>query len=144
MSRVACVAGLVILFGVVGCQTVPDSGTPYVRVYDQVSAGETLTIEWVVSAGTGWIVIQAQHEGRPGPVIGYSAVASGVNRRVVVKVDAARTTGVLYAVLSTDAGRAGVFEFPDADVPVTVNGKAIAPLFTLNAPAQESSGSGDY
>jgi predicted lipoprotein with Yx(FWY)xxD motif len=91
-----------------------------VSVNDQALAeGDTVTVAAVRSAGPGWIVIHADDGGSPGMVIGHAAVESGLNRDVVVDIDAANATDTLYAMLHVDAGTTGEYEFPGDDVPAT-------------------------
>ncbi|RME88605.1 MAG: hypothetical protein D6770_06610, partial [Anaerolineae bacterium] len=106
--------------------------TPSVTVMDQDIVNGTVTVAEVVSNGPGWIVIHAQADGKPGPILGYAPVADGVNKNVVVEIDAANATETLYAMLHTDAGEAGKFEFPDGpDVPVKVDDKIVTPPFKV-------------
>ncbi len=106
--------------------------TPSVTVSDQPIAEGAVTVAEVVSSGPGWIVIHADQGGRPGPVIGYTAVADGVNKDVVVEVDVSSvTTPTLYAMLHTDAGTAGTYEFPGPDGPVAIEGQVITPPFQI-------------
>jgi hypothetical protein len=109
------------------------AGTPLVTVADQAVRDGTVTIAQVVSNGPGWIVIHADANGGPGPVTGYAAVKDGVNVNVVVKIDTAKATPVLYAMLHTDAGTVGTYEFPGADKPVMVDGKMVSPPFSSTA-----------
>ena len=101
---------------------------PSVTVRDQ-TVNSSVVVQRVVSGGPGWIVIHADANGSPGPVIGYTAVKEGVNTNVKVRIDAAKTTPVLYAMLHVDAGEIGKYEFPGADVPVKTNGKMVSPAF---------------
>ncbi len=106
---------------------------PSVTVMEQAIADGTLTIAEVVSDGAGWIVIHAQADGKPGPILGVAPVAAGVNSNVVVEVDAANATETVYAMLHTDAGEMGTFEFPDgADTPVKVGDKVVLAPFTVS------------
>jgi len=107
------------------------AGTPSVAVAGQAVKDGTVTVAQVVSNGQGWIVIHADANGGPGPVTGYAAVKDGANADVVVKIDATRATPVLYAMLHTDAGTVGTYEFPGADKPVVVDGKMVSPPFTV-------------
>lgn len=108
--------------------------TPSVTVNDQAIVDGAVTIAEVVSSGSGWIVIHADQNGGPGPVIGYTAVADGVNKDVVVKLDVSKvTTPTLYAMLHMDAGAVGTYEFPGPDGPVEVEGKVITPAFRVTS-----------
>jgi hypothetical protein len=104
---------------------------PAVTVADQPVKDDTVTIAQVVSSGAGWIVIHDDANGGPGPVTGYAAVKDGVNTNVVVKIDSYSATPRLYAMLHTDAGVVGTYEFPGADKPVMVDGKMVSPAFTV-------------
>ncbi len=103
---------------------------PSVTAADQAVTDGMVTIDEAVSNGAGWVVIHAQADGKPGPILGYAPLADGVNRNVTVEIDAAGATETLYAMLHTDTGEAGVFEFPNgADAPVQADGKvAVAPF----------------
>jgi predicted lipoprotein with Yx(FWY)xxD motif len=109
--------------------------TPSVKVADQAIANDAVTIAEVSSKGPGWIVIHADKNGAPGPVLGHSAVKDGANKDVVVKLAAEGRTDTLYAMLHTDAGTVGTYEFPGADGPVSVDGKVVTPAFKVTAAA---------
>lgn len=106
---------------------------PYVEVNDQTLADGTVTIAGVGSDGPGWIVIHAD-DGGPGPVVGYAAVTDGNNTDVVVEIDTEAATETLYAMLHTDAGVEGTYEFPGDDGPVSVDGSVVVQPFTATAP----------
>jgi LPXTG-motif cell wall-anchored protein len=106
--------------------------TPSVTVGDQPLTAAPLVVEQVVSNGPGWIVIHAQADGSPGPILGYTAVSDGVNNNVLVEIDASGATETLYAMLHTDAGEIGTFEFPNGpDTPVSVDGQVVTPSFRI-------------
>jgi plastocyanin len=109
----------------------PAAAMPSVGVADQPIKDDTVTVAKVVSNGPGWIVIHADKNGAPGPVLGYAAVKDGENDDVVVKLAAEGRTETLYAMLHTDAGTVGTYEFPGADGPVAMNGKVITPAFKI-------------
>jgi plastocyanin len=116
-----------------------DSITPSVSVADQALDGSSVTIAEITSDGPGWLVIHAQADGSPGPILGYSPVASGPNSNVAVQLDLSTATSTLYAMLHTDAGTVGTWEFPNGpDVPVMVDGQMVSPAFTLQAAAGEA------
>jgi len=93
----------------------------------------TVTIAEIRSAGPGWMVIHAQADGKPGPILGAAPVATGINSEVVVEVDPIEVTETLYAMLHVDAGSEGEFEFPGGDdVPATdAEGNVVTPPFTI-------------
>ncbi len=108
--------------------------TPAVFVEDQALNNNTVTASSVVSDGEGWLVIHAEAEGKPGPILGYSSVVDGENSNVVVGIDKASATEKLFAMLHVDEGEIGIFEFPDGpDSPVTVDGKVVTPAFQILA-----------
>jgi len=101
-----------------------------VIVKDQEYDGTTVIVADVFSQGPGWMVIHNQVDGNLGPWIGYTHVNSGDNKNVAVKIDPAQATAVMYAMLHTDAGVIGKYEFPGPDVPAMLNGEMVAPSFT--------------
>ncbi|MGD8805910.1 MAG: hypothetical protein PVH65_08660 [Chloroflexota bacterium] len=105
-----------------------------VAVADQpLGEGDTVTVASVTSDTAGWLVIHAQADGKPGPILGQSQVVAGENSDVVVEIDPAGATEILYAMLHVDAGVEGEFEFPGgADGPATdADGNVVTPSFAL-------------
>jgi plastocyanin len=111
--------------------------TSAVTVADQEIVDGTVTVAEVVSDGPGWIVIHADQDGAPGPVLGQTAVQDGENTDVAVTLDLMALTGTLYAMLHTDAGQVGTYEFPGDDVPVEGGGAIVMSPFDLEAAAGE-------
>jgi plastocyanin/glucose/arabinose dehydrogenase len=107
-----------------------------VTVQDQVLQNNSVTIGVVVSNGPGWLVVHAQAAGKVGPDIGHTALVDGLNKNVVVNLDPKGITDVLYAMLHTDAGVVGTYEFPGADVPVTQSGNLVNKPFRLHSAAE--------
>jgi predicted lipoprotein with Yx(FWY)xxD motif len=114
----------------------PDA--PSVTVSDQALEGDGVTIDRVVAAEPGWLVVHADNEGRPGPVVGHSSVAPGENDNVRVQIDTDMATPTLYAMLHMDRGTVGTYEFPGDDGPVAVGGQVVTPPFAVAGLAQES------
>jgi predicted lipoprotein with Yx(FWY)xxD motif len=111
---------------------IPETGAnPAVAVDDQPAESGIITISEVVSDGPGWIVIHIEADGAPGTVIGFSPVVDGTNSNVEVEIDTAQATPNLFAMLHTDAGAVGTYEFPGADGPVMVNGEMVNPSFSV-------------
>lgn len=104
---------------------------PSVTVEDQDAAAGSVTVAEVVSAAAGWIVIHAEADGGPGPVIGWEQVDEGTNSAVMVEVDLTQATDVLYAMLHDDLGEVGVYEFPGDDAPAMFDGEMVSPSFTV-------------
>lgn len=106
--------------------------SPAVEVSDQVVLDGTVTVDYIVSPGPGWMVIHADNDGAPGPVIGQRELSPGENFNVAVEIDAAAATPTLYAMLHEDTGEMGVYEFGQvegADGPVVVDGAPVTPAF---------------
>ncbi len=104
--------------------------TPSVTVSDQEITDGSVTVDNVVSEGPGWIVIHADQDGAPGPVLGYTAVSDGENSAVAVELAAEGRTETLYAMLHTDAGTVGTYEFPGDDGPVSVDDQVVVVSFS--------------
>jgi len=110
---------------------------PHMRVSDQLVLGgdsmeavmePSLVAASVLSEGPGWLVVHADGGGAPGPVLGQTALAPGLNRDVVVTLDPGGVTPVLWPMLHVDTGEAGVYEFgavEGADGPVRVNDSVV-------------------
>jgi heme/copper-type cytochrome/quinol oxidase subunit 2 len=131
------VAFLVAGLWTAAAQEAEENYTPAVTVNDQAVQDSRLTIAEVVSEGPGWLVIHLNADGKPGAVIGYAAVKDGENKDVVVAVDAKRATGGLFAMLHTDAGVVGTYEFPGPDVPAMAAGGMVnVPFKVTQAMAQ--------
>jgi hypothetical protein len=126
---------LVVVPGVWGQEV-----TPSITVSDQAIQDGTVTIDSVVSDGPGWIVIHIQADGAPGTVIGNAAVSDGESVDVVVEIDADQATDTLYAMLHTDTGEMGTYEFPDGDPPVQVDGNVVVQPFSVAAMMPETGG----
>ncbi len=90
-----------------------------------------MTVQQVVSNGPGWIVIHADNNGQPGTILGQAPVQDGVNNNIQVQIDQAQSTPTLWAMLHTDAGTVGTFEFPGPDAPVKVNGQIVQQSFQV-------------
>ncbi len=107
-------------------------GTPTVEVNDQPIKDGMVTIARVVATEPGWLVIHADKDGKPGPILGKTQVQAGENLNVVVSIDVAKATPRLHAMLHVDRGTMGVFEFPDGpDVPVKVGDKVVNVPFNV-------------
>jgi len=112
--------------------------TPSVTVSDQAIEDAMVTVDSVVSDGQGWIVIHADEDGAPGAVIGQAAVSDGENTDVAVEIDVSQATETLHAMLHTDSGEMGMYEFPDADPPVEVDGEIVMEPFTVTGGLRSS------
>ncbi len=111
-----------------------DMMTPSVAVSDQVSLNGHVVIDEVMSDGVGFIVIHADNEGAPSTVIGFRAINDGMSANVAVPIDTTQATTTLYAMLHTDTGVVGEYEFgtvEGADGPVAVDGAVVTPAFNV-------------
>ncbi|MEJ2208641.1 MAG: LPXTG cell wall anchor domain-containing protein [Anaerolineae bacterium] len=133
-------AGLIVALLLIAAPVVQAQMTPSVEVSDQEIVNDTVTVDKVVSDGPGWIVIHADDNGSPGTVIGHSAVQDGENLDVSVPISTTQATETLYAMLHTDAGQQGTYEFPGADAPVSVNGQVVVQSFTVTGGLAQSQG----
>lgn len=117
----------------------PEGGagfTPSVSVSDQDASDGTVTIDEVVAAEPGWLVIHVTRDGGPGPVIGQSAVQVGSNANVAVEIDLDQATRQLFAMLHVDAGNVGTYEFPGDDVPARAGDQIVNVPFQADFPVE--------
>ncbi|MGB4365497.1 MAG: hypothetical protein WBJ06_08900, partial [Candidatus Methanoculleus thermohydrogenotrophicum] len=77
----------------------PVNVTPALVVSDQPIVNDTVSVDSAVINQTGWLSIQADLNGTPGEVLGYTPLSEGVNENVTVTIETANVTPVLYAVL---------------------------------------------
>ncbi len=134
---------LVLMLGIFATSAVmaqdspaPVEGTPMVDVSDQVVFNGSVRINQVFSNTPAWIAIHIDADGSPGPVAGVGAVGPGLTAGVNIPVDTAMITPTLYAMLHTDDGQVGTYEFDGAsglDNPVAVDGQVVTPSFVIAA-----------
>ncbi len=125
------------------CLIVPVSAAqfaPAVFAINQDVVDGTVSVTRVTSNVPGWVVIHADNEGLPGPVLGQSAVPAGITADVVVEIDLDGLTDTLWTMLHVDEGTAGEYEFPGADGPVTVNDTVVVYPFAVGDVAQSIAG----
>ncbi|MCL7454278.1 MAG: LPXTG cell wall anchor domain-containing protein [Anaerolineae bacterium] len=136
MSNVRKLFAWLLVALLVAVPTAFAQDSPSVTVSDQEIVADTVTVDEVISDGPGWIVIHAEQDGAPGPVIGWAAVEDGTNTDVSVEIETANATDELYAMLHIDAGVMGTYEFPGADVPAEVDGEVVVESFSISMLAQ--------
>ncbi len=124
MAVVTLFAALVIL---AGCSSdnkggMNPVGTPQITVSEQTpDPANQVVVAEVTASESGWVVIHEADGATYGAPIGHAAVPSGTSTSVVVTLSRDVVDDeVLYAMLHADVGQIGTFEFPGADVPVTV------------------------
>jgi hypothetical protein len=107
-------------------------------VQDQeLGPGYTVTIDSVTARTLSWVVIHADGNGQPGPVIGQTQVEPGNTMEVVVDLDQAQVTDTLYAMLHVDEGIEGEFEFPGPDAPAVDDvGAVVVESFQVTVPQE--------
>lgn len=106
---------------------------PSITVFDQEVSDGAVTIDEAVLADGGWMVIHLDVYGDPGPVVGFAPLEPGANEDVVVEIDVTRASPTLMAMLHEDTGTIGVYEFPDADPPVMIDGEMVIQPFAVAA-----------
>lgn len=84
-----------------------------------------LTIDSVVAAEAGWLVLLSDKDGAAGDILGYSTVVPGENQALTVEIEPQAATPLLHARLHRDAGDAGEFEFPGPDTAVELRGTPV-------------------
>jgi plastocyanin len=115
---------------------------PSVEVSDQEIRNGTVTVDRVYNPGLGWIVIHADEDGDPGPVIGYAAVME-VSEDVTVDIEVENATERLHAMLHRDAGTVGEYEFPGDDQPVFVNDEIVNVPFRVTGGLEDEDAAED-
>jgi hypothetical protein len=101
-------------------------------VIDQRGDGTQLRLAAEVDGGPGWVVVQADSNGRPGKVLGLVHRKDGAHDDVVIVALHPRVaTGRLWVTVYLDLGRPGVFEHPGADTPLQFAGQDLQRSATL-------------
>jgi hypothetical protein len=110
---------------------------PFIEVGDQdlTDAGE-VDIAKVVAETAGWIVIYSDDSGKPGDELGFASVAEGESKSISVKIEPNNATPVLHAILHSDFGVTGDFEYPGPDRPISVEDQLVQATFTVEIKAE--------
>jgi hypothetical protein len=119
-----------------GVITFPIAAAPSIAYTDQTGFTGTITIPEALIDAAGWLVIHADADGAPGPVIGQAPLAAGLNRDITVAVDVAEAGEQVFPMLHYDTGTPGVYEFGSvegADLPVSVGGRVIVGPISLSS-----------
>jgi hypothetical protein len=138
MSRKYVSLFLIVVAALMAALILPASAqdtTPVIEVSDQVVLDGTVTIAHIYSEGPGFVVIHADGGGGPGADIGHRSINAGDTSGLQVPIDAAAATPTLFAMLHTDTGEVGVYEFgtvEGADGPVVVGDQPVTPPFGVN------------
>jgi LPXTG-motif cell wall-anchored protein len=103
---------------------------------DQAISNGSITVANVTAGQDGWIVAHLDEGGKPGKVLGQTAVKKGDNKNVAIKLsEDVPAGGKLWPMLHIDAGTVGTYEFPGADVPVIVGGNIVMKQIAVTAAA---------
>lgn len=100
-----------------------------VNAEDQEIKNGKVVVAQVLAEYDAWIVIHADNNGAPGAILGQSKIQAGAHTNVEVAINTQKVTPVLYAMLHTDAGTVGTFEFPGADTPIQEKGTVVMETF---------------
>src|SRR6266545_3101730 len=107
-----------------------------VDVDDQAIVNGSITVAEIYASQDGWIVAHLDEGGKPGKVIGHTAVKKGESNNVPIKLEQdVPVGGKLWPMLHIDAGTIGTYEFPGPDAPVIVNGNIVMKQITVTAAA---------
>ena len=110
----------------VAAATAAPEGALTVLVSDQPVRGGTVRVEEASSDGPGWLGVHMTNpDGSIGSAIGAAQLVDGENYGLIVRLDQDRATGALVAMLHTDGGQIGVWEFPGPDGPVMVDDQMV-------------------
>ncbi|HWQ11295.1 MAG TPA: cupredoxin family copper-binding protein [Roseiflexaceae bacterium] len=108
--------------------------TGAVEAADQPVVSREITVAKVTAGQAGWIVAHLDEGGRPGRVLGQTAVPAGESTNVKIALsEDVPVGGALWPMLHIDAGTVGTYEFPGADVPVMAEGAPVMKKITVTA-----------
>jgi hypothetical protein len=106
--------------------------------FDQQAQNNTVVVASAIIENSGWMVIHADDNGKPGTVLGYAPVLPGTNAPVRVQLTTPPPSGTVWPMLHTDDGVKGTYEFgtvANADGPIQLNGAtATKPVPLTDAP----------
>ncbi len=103
----------------------------YLIAQDQPLIDQSVTIPFVVADIPTWLVIRSGPAPAEGNIFGAVWLPAGINRDVVVELDAEEVGETLYAVLHSDLDEPEQFDFPGEDEPLEYDGRIIQSPFTL-------------
>jgi len=125
-----------VTVGEAAAPAAPAAGTPTgtVDAADQPVVDGSINVADVNAGQDGFIVAHLDEGGKPGKVIGHTAVKKGDNKDVKIKLEQdVAAGGKLWPMLHIDAGAIGTYEFPGPDAPVIVNGNIIMKQIAIKA-----------
>jgi hypothetical protein len=128
------------LFVTAGALAAPVANQIIVR--DQNLDTGIAVVDSVTAANNGWVVIYNKPDFTVENLVGYAPVHEGSNLgvKVVVSLPKINNAPALWAVLQSDKGTPGIFEWglkerAFADAPLMENGKAVTTQFHTTAPS---------
>lgn len=112
------------------------SFTNQLTIRNQTINTGIVTVDSATAAADSWVVIYRNPNFKSTEIVGKAPVHAGLNRgvKVVVSLPLINTAPMLWAVLQSDNGTPGVFEWgesdrPYNDAPVNQNGRLVAVAF---------------
>ncbi len=123
-------------------ESAPLSIKPEIAIKSQdIKHTNPIIADSVTTPVDGWLVIYRDQPGNSGNVVGYAPVYQGTNQNVKISIDTARVKDkpVLYAMLHTDQGTHGLFEWgpqypAKADAPLYYEGHPVMVAFGTTTP----------
>ena len=103
----------------------------YLIAQDQELADQSVVIPFVVADVPTWLVIRSGAAPAEGDILGAVWLPAGINRDVVVELEADNIGKTLYAVLYIDLDEPEQFDFPGEDAPLEQNGRIIQAPFEI-------------
>ena len=103
-------------------------------VQDQQLVDGKVTVDSAFSHGPGYIVIYGDYQNSPALAVGHAWVNAGWNYNIEVPVITSHNLSTAYAILHSDSGQVGVYEFGmawGADAPALVDGTPITAAFRV-------------
>lgn len=112
---------------------VPLQQTNSLEVSDQPLVNNTITISKVSASQDGWVAVFLDEGGRPGKLLGQTAIKQGNATNVKVQLDETLVANSkVWPRFHIDSGKIGTFEFPGADSPGRdANGSVVAKQITI-------------
>ena len=98
---------------------------PTIIVEDQAYELGGITIQSVNTNEDLWLVAYDDDGGKPGRIIGQVRLSPGSWSDVAFPLSEQFVTDKIYIAVHKDAGESGTFEFPGADVALTVDGVVV-------------------
>lgn len=96
----------------------PIDSQAQIQVNNQEISDNLVTVSSITVDNDSWVVIHEDTNGSPGEILGYGLVQQGTTTNLEINIDIQNASTEFYAMLHTDAGTKGVFEFPGTDNPI--------------------------